>query len=147
VIFPGGAGHVGVGEAALMGEELDDRDAALPVGLEAGHVRGHRVGEAEGAALGEDPHRAGGDDLGIGVQEPERLVARGCPRLEPRLAEGLEEGEPAASGHRDLGARITALGEMPRDDLGEALERPRIESERRRRGRREREGHGVSCPR
>ena len=52
--------------------------------------------------------------------------------FEARVAEGAEERELAVPRHRDLGARIAALGDVPRDDLDEALERLRIEAERRR---------------
>jgi hypothetical protein len=65
VVLPRRARHVGIGIAGLVRQELDDRDLALAIGLEAGDVIGHPVGEAQSAALDEGPHRAGGDDLGI----------------------------------------------------------------------------------
>jgi hypothetical protein len=81
-----------------VAQELDHRDVALAVGLETRHVVGHPVGEAQGPLLREDPHRAGGDDLGAGVEQPERLVARGhADGIEAGVAEGAEERELAAA--------------------------------------------------
>ena len=124
--------HVRVGEARLVGQELDDRDVALAVLLEARQVLGDPVGETEGAAFHQEPDRARGDHLGVGVEEPEGVVAGGDSLgVEPRIAEGLDEGERAAPGHGDLGAGITAFGQVARDDLAEPIESVRIESERR----------------
>ena len=92
VILPRGLRHLGVREAALVREELDDRDVALAVGLEPGHVIGDPVGERQRAALDQQPHRARGDDLRVREQQPERLVARGhALRIETRVTERPHE--------------------------------------------------------
>ena len=143
VVFPCRLGHIGVGEAALVGEELDDGDVILAVLLEAGQALGDLVGEREGAALHEEPHRAGREDLGIGVEQPQGVVlGRGARRIGARLADGGEHRELAVTRHRVLGPWIAPLGHVPRDGLVEALQRLGIEVERRGRGLLEGGGHG-----
>jgi hypothetical protein len=139
---------VGIGKAALVRQELDDGQVALAIRLEARQMLGHPVRVAQRAALGKDPHRARGDDLGIRVHEPQRVLARRDTRgIEPRLAEGSEQGELASAGHGDLSAGIASLRQMAGDDLAEPFERLLIEPEGSGGGRVEREGHGVlsSC--
>src|SRR5262249_12429056 len=61
--------------------------------------------------LDEQPDRAGGQDLGVGVEQPERVVERGHPcRLDHAVAERLDDGQLAVAGERDLGAGIAARG-------------------------------------
>ena len=55
MVLPRLLGHVGAREATLVRQELDDRDVALAVGLEPGHVIGDPVGERERPALDHDP--------------------------------------------------------------------------------------------
>jgi hypothetical protein len=125
-----------------VSEELDDRDVALAVLLEAGQVLGDPVGEAKRAALHQDPDRARRDHLGVGVEEPERIVpGRHAIGIEPRVAERLDERKLPAPGDRDLGRGVAAFGQMARDDLNEAIERLGIEAEGDRVGWGEGNGH------
>ena len=124
VILPRGSGDVGVRESPLVREELDHRDLALTVLLELGDVRGHGVGEAEGAPLNEEPDRAGGQDLGVGVEQPERVVVGGRPRrVDHAVAERLDDGELTVARDRDLGAGIASGGDVLVDDVEETVER------------------------
>jgi hypothetical protein len=143
VVLPRVLWYVGAREPALVRQELDDRDIALAVGLEPGHVIGHPIGERERAALDQDPHRARGDDLGVRVEEPERLVSRGrALGLEPRIADRPQESELAVARDGDLRGGITALGDVRRDQLAEPRQGFRIETERFDGGRGQWECHG-----
>jgi len=111
-------------------EELDDGDLGLGIRLEARHVGRHRVGEPEGAALGEQPQGTRREDLRVRVEQPERVVARGrALGLEARLAERPEHAELAVAGDGDLRARIAALRDVPRDRLVEPVQRLALQTE------------------
>ena len=117
VVGPGILADHGAGEACLMGDGLQDRDVALGVLGELRHVVGDLVGEGEQAALGQRPQRDRGHHLGVGIEQPQRVV--GAPRavcgLGDRVAEALEQRELAVAGERDLAAGIAALGDVALD--------------------------------
>jgi hypothetical protein len=95
---------------------------------ELGNVIGDAVVEGERALLDEEPHRRGGDHLGVGIEQPKRVVARrNLLGFEPRRAEAAVKGELAAARERDLRAGIAALGNMAVDETTEAVERGGIE--------------------
>src|SRR3970282_1551351 len=99
-------GHLRIGEATLVRQELDDRYVALAVLLEARQVLGDLVGEGERPALDQEPDGAGRHDLRVRVQEPERVLRRRDPRgIEAGVADRLEQGELAPAGPRGLPAR------------------------------------------
>jgi hypothetical protein len=130
VVVPRLHRHVGVGKAALVGEELDDRDLALAVGLEARDVGGHGIGEGQRAALGEEPHRARREHLGVRVEQPERVVLGGrALGIQPRVPQRADERELAAARDGELGARIARLRHVARHQLHQALERRSVEAE------------------
>jgi hypothetical protein len=130
VILPRGLRHLGVRKAALVREQLDDRDLTLAVGLESGHVIGDPVGERQRAALHEEPHRAGGDDLRVREEQPERLVPRGhALGLQTRVAERPYEPELAVARQGDLRRGIAPLGDMGGDQLAQTAERLGIQTE------------------
>ena len=146
VVLPGRLRHVGVREARLVREELDQRDLALAVGLEARQVLGDPVGERQRAALDQEPDGARGEDLGVRVEEPKRVVARGgAGGLEPRVAERPHAGELAVPGDGELGRRVAPFGDVARDELAQAIERLSVEAEGHGRGGVERESH-VRAP-
>jgi len=143
VIVPHLRGHLGRRKARLVGEQLDDRDLALAVGLEARHVRGHGVRERQRAAVGEQPHRARRQHLGVRVEQPERVVRGGHTRgIEPRVAQRAGQRQLAVARDGQLRAGITALGHVAGHELHQALEGGGIEAELRGRRRRQRIRHG-----
>src|SRR5438552_1049656 len=143
VILPDFPWHLRVGKAALMREELDDGDVALAVGLEPGQMIGDPIGERERAAVDQGPHGARGEDLGVRVEQPQRLVARGhALGLEPRVAERPRESELAVTRDGDLRGGIASLRDVRRDQLAQAAERLGIEAETFDAGRFEWECHG-----
>ena len=142
MILPHGLGHLRVGEACLVGQQLDHRDIALGILLEARQVLGHAIREGERAPLDEKPHGACRDHLRVRVQQPEGVLRRRGPRrIDARVADRLEEGQLSVPGHRELGTRIASFGDVARDGLEQALEALGIEIERGGRGTVERDGH------
>src|SRR6185312_16186016 len=115
--------HGGAWEAALMSQHLQQGDVALAVAGEIGHVLGYAIAESERALLDQHPDRRRGDHLGVGVEEPQAVVARRRRlRLEPRLPEAAEERELAVARHGDLRAGIAPVADMSFDDRAEAVE-------------------------
>src|SRR5262249_57037901 len=79
--------------------------------------------------------RAGREHLGVGVEEPEGVVAgRHSRGIGARVADGGGDGELAVTRHRVLGAWIASLRHVPRDRLVQALQGLGIEVERSRGG-------------
>ena len=123
VVGPGVLADDGVGEARLVGDGLQDRDVALGVPGELRHVIGDPVGEGEQPALGQRPQRDGGHHLGVGIEQPQRVVRRSARfRLGDGVAEALEQRELAVAGERDLAAGIAALRDVPLDQRDQPVD-------------------------
>ena len=123
VVGPGVLADDGAGEARLVGDGLQDRDVALGVPGELRNVIGDAVGEGEQPALGQRPQRDGGHDLGVGIEQPQRVVRRGAlSRLADRVAEALEQRELAVAREGDLAAGIAPLGDVPLDQRDQPVD-------------------------
>ncbi|MEZ5286574.1 MAG: hypothetical protein R2712_17560 [Vicinamibacterales bacterium] len=107
-----------------MREQVADRDAALAVALEPGHVAGHGIGEADAALLHQRHDRGGrGDDLCQRCQVKHRIdrhrLVRGDERARPV---GLLEQHPIAAADQHHGAGRLAGGHGGLDDAIDAGE-------------------------
>jgi hypothetical protein len=102
VIGPRLAGQLGVREAALVGDDLQDRDVALAQAAEFGHVIAQAVGEAECPLFGELP-QCGQHHLGVRVQQPQGVGAGGHRLVAGAgLAERALQQQLAVPRERDL---------------------------------------------
>jgi len=110
-------------------------------------VVGDPVGEAEQAALGQHPQRDGGHDLGVGIEQPERIVGRRAGgRFGDGVAEALEQRQLAVTGERDLAAGVAARRDMALDQVDQAVDLAPAEAERVEIGRRQGKARfGANC--
>src|SRR5581483_7554352 len=77
--------------------------------------------------------------LGVGVEQPQRVVARRARRgLGAGVAETLVERELAVTGERDLAAGIFAFGDVAADQRDQPVDLAAAEAERFEIGRRQR---------
>ena len=122
-------GDHGVREAALVGQQLEDRDLTFAVPLEAWQHFGDAVAVAQHAVLDERPDGGGGDHLGVGVEQEQRVVGGGCRRVHAGGTETAAQRQLAVAGDGDLRARIDAGGDAAFDGGTEQIEPPRVETE------------------
>ena len=123
----------------MVGQEFQDGEFPLAVGLEARKVLGHGIGEPEQALFHQLPDGGCDYDLRVGEQQPERVAVGLGRRPAAGLPEGPLEHEFAAAGEGDLRTRIAALLDMGFDRPDEPGERGGIEAVDFRVG-----GHGCS---
>ena len=131
VVGPGILADDRVGETRLVGDRLQHRDVALGVLGKGRHVIGDLVGEGEQPALGQHPQRNRGHHLGVGIEQPQRVVAgRVRFRLGDRVAEAAIERELAVAGERDLAAGIALLGDVLLDQGDQPVDLAAAEAQR-----------------
>ena len=142
VVGPRILGNDGVGKACLVRDGLQHRDVALGVLGERRHVIGDLVGEGEQPALGQRPQRDGGHHLGVGIEQPQRVVGRRARfRIGDRVAEASVERELAVAGERDLAAGIAVFRDMPLDQGDQPVDLAFAKAQRFEIGR----GQGKTC--
>ena len=142
MIQPGIPFQVSVGKAALMGDDLVQRDVGFATGGEFRQVVGHLIHEGHLAFLHQCPEPGHAQHLGLRKQQPQRVVGS-LPGFgaSAGVTIGAEQGELAVPSKRDLCAGIAALVEMGPDQCIEMLNRLRCEAKAFQIGGGKRVGH------
>ena len=125
VISPGLRRHRRGREAALVGQQLEDRDRLFAVAAELRNMLRNRVGERHETILDEPPDRRGDEDLRVRIEQPER---RPLLRL-LRRAEATVQRQPAVSGDGDLDGMPTPGHHLAGEQRRQALEALVVEPE------------------
>ena len=112
VIGPHRRSDVLTGKSAAVAQHLRQRDVAFAVLRELRHVFGDAVIKSKQTVFHQCPDAHRGDHLGIGKQQPQRVVACRFFSFNRRLAKRFKQRELAMPRQRNLRAGIAALGHM-----------------------------------
>ena len=117
------------GKPRAVAQHLRDGDVALTVLREIRHVLGDAIAKRQQAVFHQRPHAHGGDDFGVGKQQPQRVVLRGLVGFNVGLTEGFKQRQLPVPRQRDLRAGIAALGDVFLNHAAQLVQRGHMKAQ------------------